>query len=366
MSENMGTNISQASSSNLSAQSMAARSIPPPLESPAIPMSQPRRKRRPTRTPKPSGQKSRLCSPSPFLDRSFHRKKLLFAASKNDDDESVESSGAERSESLEYDPPSDKGTDSEYDIAEDLNELQHDEEDDDDEYEYHSNDEQKSSKRSHSNSSDCLVSDMENMQIGGGSNPKLARNARVSVKMHKTKPLECVQTPQLFVKQHTKIKKRTQKEVIPESNKLNKSTKPSKSSKPSAVKEAHKKTVIRITRSTKVFTKSHVFGTLLVKPAECGSGCPLYRSSWRGQESVTKLMPLWENAEFTKEENVDNALREFEFHADVYRKGCKAYGVKDCPVVSIMACVKLRHPVVASEGDEEAAPPQCRDDWVMS
>ena len=290
---------------------------------------------------------------------------MLFAACKSDDDEDTTS----ESESLEYDLPSDDA-DSEYQIANDLSALQHDDDEDedengeytnndDDEYDYDNYDEEKStsdvSSRGRSTTSDALIADIENLSIAN--DPKLARNARVSVKMSskdkRGRPLQSVQTPQLFVKQHTKIKKKKQKHSNTESNKYDTNRSSKTSSNSDAVRDAHKKTVIRITRSSKVFSKSHIFGTLLVKPAECGSGCPLYRSSWKGQNTVTKLMPLWENAEFTKEENVDNALREFEFHADIYRKGCKSYGVKDCPVVSIIACVKLRHPVVSSQDEEQ-------------
>merc|ERR1711933_151879 len=49
-----------------------------------------------------------------------------------------------------------------------------------------------------------------------------------------------------------------------------------------------KKTTVRITKSKRVFIKNHAFGQLLVKPLECGSGCPLFCSTWKEEPSVTK------------------------------------------------------------------------------
>merc|ERR1712228_692125 len=76
--------------------------------------------RRPTRTPKPSiqslGRCSRLISPSPYLDRSFHRKKLSFLE-KKPNNESENESSFEPLEPLKYD---DSAEDSDYDINDDL------------------------------------------------------------------------------------------------------------------------------------------------------------------------------------------------------------------------------------------------------
>merc|ERR1712013_547062 len=301
-----------------------------------------KRKRRPTRTPKPSAQKSRFCQPS-FLDRSTVGQKLLFGDSDDSEGQS------EVSNPLHSDPPD---SDEEYDINADLaNQVVDDEE-------YEVDEEEKTANRS---VVDALG--LENLSICG--NQSLLRNARASVKMSKHKKNnkkgasnaketeEAVMfSPLLLDKTASRIETKLQKENV-ESAKADEQqsaakrkkakTKAKKRSAKAKAKTKAKSTWVRITKSNAVFKRHHKFGTLLVKPAECGSGCPLFRSTWKEQPSVTKLMPLWESEEFTKEENVDNALREFEFHADLYRKRCREYGVSACPVVSILACVRLKH-----------------------
>eukprot|EP01084_Bolivina_argentea_P106082 189946_1 len=274
-----------------------------PFESPApILRSKQKRKRRPTRTPKPiTPGKSRLCSPSPFLDRSsFKRKKLLFNHAKP---RSSSNSNSEASEYTDSDP-----NDSEYDINQDLT------------TQYDALDEEESKETKPFASDHQLVHDIENLSITSNQST-LLRNARSSVKTNK------VQTPNLFDhKRLSKIKKK--KTTTKEKEKVKETT--------------HKHTTVRITKSNRVFTKCHAFGDVLVAPLECGSGCPLYRSTWKSMSTVTKLMPCFENEEFSKEENVDNALREYELHVDMYRRGVKHYGVDECPVVSILGCVTLK------------------------
>eukprot|EP00483_Globobulimina_turgida_P000085 UN00085 len=303
-----------------------------PMESP-IPIHQSRqkRKRRPTRAPKPStqshGGRSRiLCSPSPFLDRSFQRKKLLF-------DEKLSHSYDE--ESLEYDDSnhseSKSESESEYDVNQDLNDTQSTY-DEYNEYEYQI--------QIKSNRND-LVNDIENLSIHSNTNNLNTsfslRNARSSIKMNKNS----LHTPQLFNnKKPSKKNKKTKITQISDVN--NKKYKQISANQTQIYKP--KQTTVRVTKSNRVFNKYHTFCKLLVEPLQCGSGCPLYCSTWKhGLATVTKLMPLFENEEFSAAENVDNACREYELHVDTYRKGCKLYGVVQCPIVAIYACVTLKH-----------------------
>merc|ERR1711971_144470 len=255
------------------------------------------------------------------------------------------------------DPP--ESSDEEYDINADLaNQVVDDEEYDvEQEEKVVRKDLTRSMNRSVQDALEQSVLGLENLSICG--NQSLLRNARASVKMNKNKkkkktnsnskgreseedvmfsPLNLDKTTSRI---ETKLHLQTEVEVEKKADEQQTEAKIAKSAK--SAKNAKKSTVVRITKSNAVFKRHHTFGTLLVKPAECGSGCPLFRSTWKEQPSVTKLMPLWESEEFTKEENVDNALREFEFHADIYRKSCREYGTDLCPVVSIFACVRLKH-----------------------
>eukprot|EP00486_Rosalina_sp_Unknown_P013202 CAMPEP_0201592654 /NCGR_PEP_ID=MMETSP0190_2-20130828/190488_1 /ASSEMBLY_ACC=CAM_ASM_000263 /TAXON_ID=37353 /ORGANISM="Rosalina sp." /LENGTH=669 /DNA_ID=CAMNT_0048051523 /DNA_START=23 /DNA_END=2032 /DNA_ORIENTATION=- len=441
------------------------------LESPALNRSitKQKRKRRPTRTPKPSTPQSaakRLCSPSPFLDRSFQRKKLYFGGSsstKNDKEQ-------RESEDSEYNPDESLFFDEEEEEYEESTEYH------DYGYSNNNNEEEKQDKFSNlpkfnltprGNTTD-LLTDIQNLSICNKNKTKsLLRNARSSIKTSKS---PSISTPTLFdqekpTKITSKIKKKPsvkkQQETIEKTEKVKKVTqvritkshrvfkkchkfdrllvkplecgsgdkfsnlpkfnltprgnstdlltdiqnlsicnknktksllrnarssiktskspsistptlfdqeKPTKitskiKKKPSVkkqqeteIKKPKKVTQIRITKSHRVFKKCHKFDRLLVKPLECGSGCPLYCSYWKDEPTVTKLMPLFENEEFTKEENVDNALREFEFHADIYRKSVKLYGMDETPTCPIYACVNLKHDGECNKDDPNDKP----------
>lgn len=300
------------------------------LESPAPTNMQSRqkRKRRPTRTPKPCSQQSnaplsRLCSPSPYLDRSFQRKKLYFGQSNENDQEEQEASSSSEylpDESLYFDPE--------------------DNDDDDDFHDYsHCNVQADASKRGRTQD---LIDEIENLSIRSNAHSSDSKQ-RASTRISTSSSL---QTPDLFHSKPTrklrkKAKAGNQEEKTKESEQQTKAQ--ALVSDEQRKRNAPKTTTVRITKSIKVFNKCHEFGALLVKPSECGSGCPLYCSSYKQEATVTKLMPLFENAEFSKEDNVENALREFEFHADIYRKGVKLYGVEESPTVAIYACVSLKH-----------------------
>eukprot|EP01084_Bolivina_argentea_P138376 243622_1 len=300
-----------------------------PIASPApIHQSKHKRKRRPTRTPKPSipssGVKSRLCSPSPYLDRSFQRKKLLFNQPQYDSSENEDET--EESPSFDFT----------YDI-DDLNtstntmEIMYPDEYKNDK---HISQEIKSMQKTRGSTSE-LLHDISNLSLSANNslnNSFLLRNARASIKMNKKYEPD---TPKICGNLESKIKKKKS---------IKTSSKSSDEISDNVNKQKTKQTTVRITKSHRVFKRYHKFGKLLVAPLECGSGCPLYCSSWKnGIPSVTKLMPMFENEEFSKEENVDNALREYELHVETYRKGCKLYGMDKCPVVGIYACVDLKH-----------------------
>ena len=318
------------------------------LESPAINRSiiKQKRKRRPTRTPKPFTPQSavkRLCSPSPFLDRSFQRKKLYFGGhtSPNDsDDESQESSSESEyfpDESLFFDPDDEDEEYHDYDCCGTIENIEEEKQ----EFEN-----KNAPKRGRTIE---LINDIENLSIQSNqNNSSLLRNARTSIKTGSKSP--SISTPQLFKDINApKIKKKLSDKKPSDKKQRDEPPKPKTKTKP-------KVTQIRITKSHRVFNKFHKFDRLLVKPLECGSGCPLYFSFWKEQPTVTKLMPLFENEEFTKEENVDNALREFEFHADIYRKGVKLYGLDETPTCPIYACVNLKHDGECTHRDELSKP----------